>query len=428
MATIYNISPSDTATEMAEKVNDSMSNLKYAVEHSEGSGGSGGGSSTSNDVISRNADAVNHIQAAKKHFDDRTLARDNWSTNTHQGCFCLAHASDFHSDATRYRNFRDFIDGVDLIDSAIVTGDITDAGTTAQMEAMLDVTFNRVTPMQVIGNHERWDGKTVAQVAEGLGMPVTATGGYYYKDFTDIASHKIRVIVLNEYDTAFTDKANAAKDGVFSADQITWLLGVLDDAITNGCHVLIARHGIEKTPRTASNSKGFWQRSNPWNNNYSYVCSGTIIEDIVAAFMSGGTINQTYTYSNKSGDINADVTINHTFSATGRFIAFVVGHAHIDNTGFSSNHSNQLYLCCPASCYYYRGGGRTVSGASVSDLPRFENTKSEDAFNIYAFDIIENVVQGVTNFNYIVKVVRIGADVNDLMESREMAYYNVPPT
>lgn len=428
MATVYQISENDSATEMTGKVNQSMSNLKYAVEHSEGGGGEGGGGSTSNDVISRNADAVNRIQAAKKHFDNKAYTNSSfYDFDTYQGCFCIAHGSDFHVDVKRFENYRDFVDGVDMIDAAIVTGDFTSNGSSTEFASMLGVQFSRKQPMLVFGNHERGDNKTVAQIASEIGLPVSETGGYYYRDFTDAAQKKFRIIVLNEYDTEYTAYNDATKGGVFSQAQITWLLGVLDDAITNGFNVLIARHEIEKVSRThspyANNAASyekpdFWQRSVPWQNYETYVCSGTIIEDIVAAFRAGGTINQTYTYSNKSGNINADVIVNHTFSAAGNFVAYMVGHDHADGTGYSVSHRDQLYLQCPASCFYSKAGRFTTDGGKTSDLPRFENTKSEDCFNIYAIDTI----------NKLVKVVRVGADTNDLMEKREMACYNYQPS
>ena len=45
-------------------------------------------------------------------------------------------------------------------------------------------------------------------------------------------------------------------------------------------------------------------------------------------------------------------------------------------------------------------------------------TKSEDCFNVYAFDFV----------NKLVKIVRVGADMNDRMEPREVACFEYQPT
>ena len=55
---------------------------------------------------------------------------------------------------------------------------------------------------------------------------------------------------------------------------------------------------------------------------------------------------------------------------------------------------------------FYRG--------SAHDIPHIIGTKSEDCFNVY----------GVDTANKTIKVVRIGGDMNDLMEKREVAYFS----
>lgn len=59
----------------------------------------------------------------------------------------------------------------------------------------------------------------------------------------------------------------------------------------------------------------------------------------------------------------------------------------------------------------YGRKGRDFS--TVSDLPRVEGEDCENAFNVYTFDLD----------NRIVKVLRVGSDMNDLMEDRVKAVY-----
>ena len=49
----------------------------------------------------------------------------------------------------------------------------------------------------------------------------------------------------------------------------------------------------------------------------------------------------------------------------------------------------------------------------VSDLPRINGEKTEDLFNVYGFDAV----------NKVIKVCRVGSDVNDILEERKFATY-----
>lgn len=402
------ISSSDSGSVAAGKINDNFTEL-YA--------GAGGGGSAAG-IIARNQDAVNRIYAAKRHFD--VDHEGSWTVYNHADNFCIAHASDFHVDVTRLANFRDFVDGIEQIDAAVISGDITSNGTDTEFSAVGGVEFDRIQPLKCIGNHERWGGKTLAQIVTGLGM----TSDYYKVDY---ATPKIRIIVLNRYDVSNTTKAVAALDGHFSSTQINWFIGQLDDAITNNYNVIVMMHSIDsrtgsgKTPIPASNNKGFFQRFFQWESLSECVASDTIIEDIIHAFRNKTTVNKTYTYS---GNNASSVSVNHTFSGNGKFICYLVGHTHIDVIGYSQNHPDQLVLAAPvAACLGIDVNDQAHPndhqyGIQIADTPRVPGTKTEDCFNVYGFDLT----------NKIVKVVRVGSDMNDLMEKREVAYFEYQPS
>ena len=405
------ISYNDNAATTANKLNDNFSELY--------NGQGGGGGSTPTGIIARNQEAIHRIAAAKKHFDTTVNNKDVWPTNNGENLFCIAHCSDLHCDATRYANFRDFVDGVSLIDIAINTGDMVSSGSTTDWESgIVDVEFENA-PLMVLGNHEIYGsqfGQTKAQVCELLGMD----DPYYSVNYS---TPKIKVIVLDEYDMATLSKANAAKSGWFRSTQIAWFISELKSAKTNGYSVIICRHSPECKSADnnkvgclpTANDKGFSQRNYQWGKNLAFSNSDTIIEDIVAAFRAGSTISKTYTFAD-----NSSVTVNETFSGAGSFICYIVGHMHIDMTGYSHYHSDQLYLLCPTSaCIGLTQSGTNENyGTEVSDLPRIAGTKCEDCFNVYGIDTV----------NKVVKVVRVGADMNDLMEPREVAYFEYEPS
>lgn len=391
------ISYAENASTTAGKINDNFNEL-YS--------GQGG-------ILARNAEAVQRIYAAKKHLD---LTHSGWTDSVEHDepkqLFCIAHGSDFHLDNTRYGNFRDFVDGVSAIDVALNTGDMCYYGGANEMAYQQQVQFQRLQPLLCIGNHDRWGGQTDEALISGLGM---TDGLYYYKDYTDSLGQKVRIIVLNRYDKSGLDHP---LDGLFSSTQIEWFMTCLDGAISGNMNVIVAMHAVDAQVRPATNNKGFWQRHYQWQNQADWSESGPIIEDIIAAFKTGGKATGTYTFRSTVPSI----TLNHQFSGSGKFVCYIVGHAHIDTIGFSSNtgHGDQLYLTVPAGCCYptYTGWASGQSpfyvGGEVSDLPRIAGTKSEDCFNVYGFDFV----------NKLVKVVRVGADMNDLMEKREVACFN----
>lgn len=92
-----------------------------------------------------------------------------------------------------------------------------------------------------------------------------------------------------------------------------------------------------------------------------------------------------------------------------------LGELNGDFIGYSATYSDQLYLngncgvCQPAPFKY------TFMGETFSDLARIPKTPSEDCFNAYAFDFKERLI----------KVVKIGADINDILQPRQMAVYSM---
>lgn len=183
-------------------------------------------------------------------------------------------------------------------------------------------------------------------------------------------------------------------------------------------HAIDNKSGSGGSSVTEPNDKGFYQRYYQWQSLVVSVTSDRIIEDIIAAFRAGSSISKTYSFS---GNNNVpSVTVNDSFSSAGKFVCYIVGHSHIDMTGYSKAHSDQLYLVCPVSACIGIDQNNPYArfGTQVSDLPRVPGTKTEDCFNVYGFDLA----------NKVVKVIRVGSEMNDLMERREVACYNYQPS
>lgn len=351
------------------------------------------------------------LSALKYFFNDTVYA----GTLNNYNLFSMAHISDLHNDPTRYRRFMQFVsENARHIDACALTGDMVDAPTTATFAEMTGEEKFNLEILKCCGNHEKVFGNismTNAQVYANWGQTTNTGGLYYYKDYAD---KKIRVIALNAYDTEISEV-----DSTYSQAQITWFIDALKGAKTNDYAVIVLRHNFDRE-KSVSNDYGFYQRFFWWDGHFETEmnCSGTPIEDIVHAFMTGGSINQTYTFVNGAPSITA----NTSFSGNGHFIAYLIGHNHADLVGFSPNYADQLYLAVAQGVCFstYRGGtSGTSTWTSASDLARYGDTKSQDLFNLYAFDTTKKQV----------KIMRIGASINDQLERREMAVipYNGTP-
>ena len=361
-------------------------------------------SKSSSEVIRRNEEAINHIVASKKHLDIKTMG---YGGNSHSNLFTLAHLSDIHTDETRYRNFQEFVDGVDFINAAICTGDFVIAAKKEEFEFIHKVEFRKPF-MKVIGNHERArvENATLPFVYKELGLKTNTGELYYYQDFDE---YKIRIIALNQFDIDGRGTVNSNVEH-YSQKQIDWFIDTLKDAQQKDYAVAVAMHASNMDMIPTANNKGFYQRHYGWIGETGSVISGPIIEDIIDAFRNGSSIKQSYTYK----DVEGLKTIADTsFSGKGTFMAYMVGHDHGDFIGYSKFHSDQLYLMMNVSCCMPTFANYNY-GEEVSDLPRVENTQTEDCFNVYSFDVE----------NKLIKVVRVGAGVNDLMEDRKKAFYS----
>ena len=329
--------------------------------------------------VSIDADAENLITQAQRHFIDSGTGTDTTGLTT------FAHLTDIHVDATRFDNFLNFVRNNSVITKGIVSGDIANTATNASEFAYIAGTTNEL--MYCVGNHDR--GGITHDAVKGYLMP-DRNNTYYYQDFNDI-----RVIVLDQCDQSDPDGTSGAL-GAYTQTQIDWFIGLLQDALTNSKHVLIVMHDPEQTP--VINDMGFCQRYYRLGyvgEEYITIAGGTIIGDIINAFKNSASISKSYNNRN-----SGTITVNTSFSGNGVFIGYVCGHYHADLLGYSPTYADQLNLnCCLGA----------LSNSSANDLARFEGQHSENCFNVYVIDTAKRQI----------KIVRVGADHNDLLQERK---------
>lgn len=357
-------------------------------------------------VILRNTEAIGAITSATKKFVKNNTLIKQWD-----GYFCIAHISDVHADPVRYRRFRTFVDNVYSINTAISTGDLVSFhnNDTTKMQIEYERMFaisGEKDVMIVVGNHEKVGAGNTLYTEQQIKDYSGLENLYYYKDWTktgDLA-YKVRVIVLNQHDYDGADIKIAGRTH-YSQAQINWFINTLKEASTDNRAVIVAMHKTDK----------FIQ---PTNNDYGFNCnfpsdsdtnqSGYIIEDIIDAFKNGTHLTGSYTWADNSQTIDVDADFG---SKEGSFIAYMCGHNHRDQVGYSPQHPNQLYLCIASGCLQqmYATYGKGNYGEQVSDLSRVIGTKSEDCFNVYGIDFD----------NKTVRIVRVGADVTCNMKNRK---------
>lgn len=358
-----------------------------------------------NKIDISSGESVEQKLAALKYHFNTTEGANTWTIYNHFNLFVLAHLSDIHNDTIRYNNFMSFMNKhKNYINAGIVTGDIIDRATVAELNTMVAQEVYNIDLLKSVGNHEKyWDGTTLpdAQIYNNWNL-VTNTGKlYYYKDYP---AYKIRIICIDPYDPIIGDSH-------YSQTQIDWFINTLKSAKTNDYTVIVARHNPEGgyynlTP----NDKGFFQRWYQWADIGSLYNNGTLIEDIIDAFKRGTSINQTYTFT----DGTASVTVNTSFDGAGSFACYVCGHYHGDFTGYSAAHPDQLYLNVACGVYETDDMRPGTSCYTVSDMPRKPEEDLRQLFNVYAFDLK----------NHFIKVMRIGATINDMMQERDIAVYD----
>ncbi len=282
------------------------------------------------------------------------------------------HFSDVHNDVTRMQRILAYYQAnKDWITDIVHTGDIANARFPEPIPLLAVPGVERV--LNVVGNHDALATETgfdwtqrvsdedlfaryFAPYYKGWGVEMAENTTYWYKDYETFG---LRLIGL---DCSLMDDAT----------QLTWLTDTLEAARVRGYHVIIMAHYAPafavKIPCAFTSPL----RSHDSGDPYNSLTAKT--QQAVADFMEAG----------------------------GEFICYLTGHTHSDFFWYSKDFPDQLVVTVDSANFW--------DANYWSDTLRAFNTKTEDLFNLFSYDLE----------NHVVKVVRVGANVNCLMQKKDV--------
>jgi len=306
-------------------------------------------------------------------------------------CFSFFHFSDIHGNTENlgriekiYNRYRQFVKDI------YCTGDIV-TNTYADTNILSGYPYI----LALVGNHDAWSASEISGVTErqdsmwwvvnqkscydkyladvakwGVTQPENAAQNgycYYYKDYTE-GDNTLRIISL---DCMHYNVGGDLVDGV--SMQNTWLEEVLADAKTQSIPVVIMVH--------------YWP---VWVNiGHPEVlhCAYSTTDYIASDYLPDISIKSVQSYIDNGGE----------------FICWVVGHAHADVISVPRDYPNQMFIAVDCA----------TNANSVGNSERVSGTKSQDAFNLIAFDTETKLV----------KVVRFGSDTTrQLTQKRRLLF------
>lgn len=327
------------------------------------------------DILSANDDAVNKIWASR------------WLRSNTANPLTLLWFSDIHrwvAPLERIIKFKNYLKTLGILDDTICTGDLVrnSSDEATAFEEFWNDTDGTDDILIALGNHDHYDvgtqphGKASLSKLDGIffqtvsDWDVVRTSNYpfYYKDYED---QNIRLIIV---DPAVTSD---------EADETTWLEQTLSDANSLGYAVIIASHFI------VTSSASIYD--NNWSNNLA---------------RETGTDEMSYDWN--GCDIVGCVT--DFISDGGNFICYMIGHTHTNIVSYVTGHQDQLII--NVACASDDRSHETQ--LTTNDLPRYENSRTQDCFNVITFDAE----------NSILKCVRVGSNINMYQQPRTAFAYN----
>lgn len=370
-------------------------------------------------VTLRYADDLKNALAAQRNL---TSTKTNNDSNVRFPTF--VHVTDVHGDADCFRNASEIakhIRATALVNSGDTVFYYSGDDTSFVENAVND---NDIGYMVALGNHDAFGYADVQQTYDKHIAPFAVNNGYvfpagvtaptyYYKDF---ATEKLRILAVNQYEySGHSTDTNMH----YSQDQIDFLVDALE-TVPQDYGVIVLMHSPEKAPVKSAGYEKFYQ-----SYRFSFNSGGSYapITELVDAFISGTTINKTY--SNRAGTTPETYTVNADFTskASGvEFICYIAGHLHMDAIYYVPNTTNkQLMLNSTCTCSMSNKNKDGTDGdgnpylTELSDLPRVDGTSTKDSFNVYCIDRIHGRV----------KVARIGSNMPyDFSEKRD--YMMIP--
>jgi hypothetical protein len=326
--------------------------------------------------LSKNADFKQKFIKLIRRFSDS-------DGNAGNDQLVLLHFSDIHSSAENLSRIVDFQKRfATYINDVICTGDLVyenmdeeDNGTTRGFSYWDDCGAQKY--LIAIGNHDikkvstSYANTSLEEVYTKFFAPNIATWGvnytanklYYYKDYT---SQKVRLIVLDANAAPISGVGNTH----FDETQKQWFATVLEDARTNGYHVICASH-----------------------YNFKFPSVGTRAGNRFDAILPGVTENSW------SIDESAATIVDTFIGNGGYFVCWLAGHTHMDQFTVLEGHNKQVVINVAESL---------KSSGIYGDMERVPGQESQDSYNIVSIDTTGKVF----------RVLKIGGQWDRLLRHR----------
>lgn len=314
---------------------------------------------------------TNDIEIVKLNKDiENALVQSSSKKRTDSNeVFTIAHISDIHGKQDLFNRVVEFTNYyVSNLKLILNTGDYVYKGQEDFIDLMGNTEINNVPFYNIVGNHDQYvsdsdrsqadKSLTYANVItktqrDWQSISVTYMSGdnsmTYYKDFVN---SKIRLIVLDDYYDIDT--------------QANWLASRLEEAKTNGYHVITAKH--EKT-NNITTSVGCFNSKDVYSGKYN-----TTFETVIKAFVDDGGI----------------------------YICNLCGHEHVDEMGYTSNGILNVVAECVTDDVYWQ------------NCKRDKGTKTYDCFNVISVDTNQGLL----------KIVRVGDNTDIYMHDKKYVCYD----
>ena len=362
------------------------------------------------EVVTRNKDAENYVFAACHYGFHRN------GVHNHKKDFAMLVSTDIHGDSANLVSAVEYLNAMPAIDCGCCLGDLQTRHYSDNDGTWYTGTVKKsVKPFYtVIGNHDAGNTTEASEcgtVEEVCAKFITPTArkigsGYFGKSYyrVDWDKYGISLIVLDVND----DPCMKGTDGNYlitrgteclSQEQINWLVNELMTIPAKNHLVMMAHNhagGSHRLEHTFSQKIDMGGACGVYQPEF-------IPEDIIQAWILGGSINKTYAPHSDYAGKAPNITVNADFSTRGKgnFVCWLCGHVHIDNIDISAKYANQkIVRLCSSSADTWQNGGL--------DLPRERGTKSADALTVFAVDTA----------NRKIKLVRIGSTVTEDFNER----------
>ena len=368
---------------------------------------------------------LTELQAADPHLYIRFPSRVTRTTNAalirtkgvksnHQRLFTVVHLTDTHGDMDSAHAAYEYADQIGA-DFVALTGDCVPYCAPHGYNMLHSIIRKAKTSTVLsLGNHDVYDHsdqkvykKSIAPIKGAL--QASEEHSYYYRDF-NYNGEFVRTISLYP----FYDQAKTRKYAYYTQEQLLWLCETMA-TVPDGGHIFILRHFSHHKPIVVDDGKGMF---------YDYADSSSDtgdlwlnmgddpVTDIVDAYNKREKIYALYTGKLKNGEETISVDYDFTNCPNSEFVAYFVGHVHVDAVGYARNTKTRQAVLCSLCTTGVKGSEEYHSYTSLSS-PRDYGTDSQIALNVFTFDFKKKSIY----------VARVG---NGSFKDREKTWMELP--